>query len=301
MLIALAIAGQAQAAEESGEGGAPEPYAYAYEGSDHAAAEERTPEGKVQGYYTLKDADGRARRVEYYADESGFHANVQTNEHGTKTSNPADAQVLASPANAEQLVYYQQAPQPVRQQAVSQQVVLEAVQQPQVQQQQVQQERVTYQYQPGVAYSGINRAQYSYYPGYSTSGYTNSAYYPGSSYNYNNYAYQVPTSAYGANSGYTGYGLTNGAVYGGYNYHTPGSYYAARSSNSNVVRPVVSNSVVPATTQVLRTVTVPSVVGYSGFSGQTIPVVGTSATGTTLGSSNYSILQKRSAKENGPK
>lgn len=233
---------------ESGENAAPEPYAYGYETDSHAASEQRDQSGKVTGFYTLTDADGRARRVEYYADESGFHANVQTNEVGTKSDNPADVQILASPPTEAQFVY--QAQNYVQQAPPSQQVLVQ--QAPQQQQQ-----TVTYQYKPAVG--GVS---YQYQPGY-TYGYS-SQYQPASTYGYTT-EYQAPGSVYqsvtpgvvtSTTSNTGSLGVANGAVYGGYNYHLPASYYEARSRG--VIQPAQVGAI-GGTTTVSRYTSQPAV------------------------------------------
>lgn len=40
----------------------------------------------------MTNADGSVRIVKYVADHNGFRADVDTNEAGTKTSNPANAE-----------------------------------------------------------------------------------------------------------------------------------------------------------------------------------------------------------------
>ncbi|OTF80041.1 cuticle protein-like protein [Euroglyphus maynei] len=52
--------------------------------------------GNVQGSYSYRDAYGLARVVNYVADHNGFRAEIQTNEPGTETSNPAGATILSS-------------------------------------------------------------------------------------------------------------------------------------------------------------------------------------------------------------
>ncbi|EEC08503.1 cuticular protein, putative, partial [Ixodes scapularis] len=73
---------------------APIPYAFNYlsqlvDGS-HSHEEQGDGNGRVTGRYTLTDADGRSRTVTYTADENGFRAQVETNEQGTESKNPAD-------------------------------------------------------------------------------------------------------------------------------------------------------------------------------------------------------------------
>jgi hypothetical protein len=73
----------------------PTPYSFGYEapaiGGTHSRQESGDGFGRVQGSYQLQEADGRIRIVEYYADETGFHANVRTNELGTETSSAGTA------------------------------------------------------------------------------------------------------------------------------------------------------------------------------------------------------------------
>jgi len=83
---------------------APKPYSFGYNapaiGGGSSRHESSDGNGRVVGSYTVVDADGRARVVDYYADETGFHANVKTNEPGTANQNPADVSVesYAAPA-----------------------------------------------------------------------------------------------------------------------------------------------------------------------------------------------------------
>lgn len=51
--------------------------------------------GKI-GSYSYTDADGMTRIVRYVADAEGFHVKIETNEPGTKSSNPADAEILST-------------------------------------------------------------------------------------------------------------------------------------------------------------------------------------------------------------
>lgn len=72
------------------------PYSFSYsatdprDGSSHARSETSDVTGRVVGFYTLRTADGRSRRVNYVADERGFRAEVVTNEPGTQSLNPAN-------------------------------------------------------------------------------------------------------------------------------------------------------------------------------------------------------------------
>ncbi|XP_054718377.1 adult-specific rigid cuticular protein 15.7-like [Uloborus diversus] len=76
---------------------APKPYSFGYEapaiGGSSSRQESSDGNGRVTGSYTVTDADGRVRVVDYYADETGFHANVKTNEPGTANQDPADVSV----------------------------------------------------------------------------------------------------------------------------------------------------------------------------------------------------------------
>ena len=86
--------------------GPPAPYAYAYATQDaegSSSVEESTDgNGKIVGKYTMQLSDGRTRTVTYWADESGFHADIVTNELGTESKNPADVTIQSSaPTGAE--------------------------------------------------------------------------------------------------------------------------------------------------------------------------------------------------------
>lgn len=73
------------------------------------------------GSYSYTDPNGITRTVRYVADAGGFRATVETNEPGTKTSNPADAPFLsnavepppAPPAAKPAAVVVRPAPRPV--------------------------------------------------------------------------------------------------------------------------------------------------------------------------------------------
>lgn len=59
--------------------------------------EESGDENNVKtGSYSYADADGINRVVRYVADATGFHVKIETNEPGTKTSSPADAEIISS-------------------------------------------------------------------------------------------------------------------------------------------------------------------------------------------------------------
>jgi len=105
LLVACFVAvAYAQKAEE--QYGPPEPYQYAYKTDDAegSSSHEQSTDGtgRVQGKYTIDLADGRSRTVTYWADETGFHADIITNELGTESKNPADVTIQSSaPTGAE--------------------------------------------------------------------------------------------------------------------------------------------------------------------------------------------------------
>ncbi|GBN03901.1 Adult-specific rigid cuticular protein 15.5 [Araneus ventricosus] len=70
-------------------------YAFNYGTANNARAEIGDAAGNKQGSYTITDADGRARRVDYVADAAGFRASVKTNEPGTALSAPASAAIVS--------------------------------------------------------------------------------------------------------------------------------------------------------------------------------------------------------------
>ncbi|KAH6938971.1 hypothetical protein HPB50_015332 [Hyalomma asiaticum] len=74
----------------------PQPYSFSYDTTDEFGTrltrEESSDANNVKvGSYSYTDATGVGRTVKYTADADGFHATVETNEPGTKSSNPADA------------------------------------------------------------------------------------------------------------------------------------------------------------------------------------------------------------------
>ncbi|KAH6927597.1 hypothetical protein HPB50_006133 [Hyalomma asiaticum] len=79
----------------------PMPYGFKYEaygddGGGHTREESADGSGRVVGSYTIFSPEGFLRRVFYEADENGFRAHVETNEPGTKTSNPADVTIVST-------------------------------------------------------------------------------------------------------------------------------------------------------------------------------------------------------------
>ncbi|KAM7301824.1 uncharacterized protein ISCGN_017341 [Ixodes scapularis] len=80
---------------------APQPYSFGYDNVDEFGTRlTRQETGDVNnnkvGSYGYVDASGVARTVNYVADAFGYRATVQTNEPGTKTSEPADAPTFSS-------------------------------------------------------------------------------------------------------------------------------------------------------------------------------------------------------------
>ncbi|CAL1290245.1 unnamed protein product [Larinioides sclopetarius] len=80
--------------------------------------------GKVQGSYSLNNAEGHYRVVEYVADQDGFRAVIRTNEPGTKSMNPANVIIQSeSGTNEYNPVVYQPVAEepasPVREPVVS--------------------------------------------------------------------------------------------------------------------------------------------------------------------------------------
>jgi hypothetical protein len=85
--------------------GPPQPYEFSYSTQDHdgSHAHSQTSDGStVRGHYMIEMADGTMRKVEYHADESGFHAKIVTNELGTESKNPADVIIQSSALTGEQ-------------------------------------------------------------------------------------------------------------------------------------------------------------------------------------------------------
>lgn len=86
----------------------PEPYSFAYsadteDGASSSREESQDANGVVTGFYTIQEADGRSRRVDYVADENGYRATVTTNEIGTANENPADVIMQSSAPSAADL------------------------------------------------------------------------------------------------------------------------------------------------------------------------------------------------------
>uniref|UniRef100_A0A023GMM1 Putative cuticle protein n=1 Tax=Amblyomma triste TaxID=251400 RepID=A0A023GMM1_AMBTT len=93
----------AAAQQSPADGQPPQPYTFSYDNTDEfgtrISQEETGDENNNKvGSYSYTDAAGLTRTVKYTADADGFHVVVETNEPGTKTSNPADAQYISNAA-----------------------------------------------------------------------------------------------------------------------------------------------------------------------------------------------------------
>jgi len=79
-------------------------YAFGYNIVDELGAQNGREEkgdayGNKVGSYSLTDIDGRARRVDYVADDFGFRATINTNEPGTAPSQTGAATYLGAPGH----------------------------------------------------------------------------------------------------------------------------------------------------------------------------------------------------------
>ncbi|KAM7301563.1 cuticle protein 16.8-like [Ixodes scapularis] len=89
------------AAQVAVENNPPQPYTFSFDNTDEFGTRLTRQEtgdefnGKV-GSYSYTDAAGVHRTVNYIADAAGFRATVDTNEPGTKTSEPADAATVSA-------------------------------------------------------------------------------------------------------------------------------------------------------------------------------------------------------------
>ncbi|KAH6938973.1 hypothetical protein HPB50_015334 [Hyalomma asiaticum] len=96
--LAAYAAGQVVVQQEDGP---PQPYSFNYDTTDEFGTrmtrEETSDENNHKvGSYSYTDANGLTRTVRYVADADGFRVTVETNEPGTRTSNPADVQITSS-------------------------------------------------------------------------------------------------------------------------------------------------------------------------------------------------------------
>lgn len=318
----IALVGYQAKAQEAANGeaasgeaaGAPEPYSYSYETESHGAAEQRDASGKVTGYYTINDADGRQRRVEYFADESGFHAKVQTNEVGTKSENSADVEVQASPPTEGQLAgYYKQEYSVSQQQAgafasppSTTSVTTSTVQQPS----RSSSSYYSYQQQSPQQFVGYGPAGYGYQTvsGYAPAGYGYSGYGQGG---YGSGVYKAQYSSYGAPAQYVGYT----------GYNVPASQYNYKvTTTSNTAQPaqysagfgnvgaggVTSSRYVSSSVQPSSSSSSSSSYRSSGYQSSSGPGAVSYSTGVVpagpnpnvVGSSNFLVLKKRSSQDN---
>ena len=74
----------------------PKPYSFGYNtvdeyGTQLGRQEVADGNGNVRGSYSYRDPNGQFRQVQYVADQAGFRAEVDTNEHGVVSHRPADA------------------------------------------------------------------------------------------------------------------------------------------------------------------------------------------------------------------
>ncbi|XP_065289978.1 cuticle protein 16.8-like [Dermacentor albipictus] len=79
----------------------PQPYSFSFDNTDEYGTRltrEETGDANNNkvGSYSYTDATGISRTVKYTADAEGFHVTVETNEPGTKSSNPADVLYTSS-------------------------------------------------------------------------------------------------------------------------------------------------------------------------------------------------------------
>lgn len=81
------------------------PYSFSHDNTDEFGTritrEETSDENNNKvGSYSYTDPNGITRTVRYVADADGFRVTVETNEPGTKTSNPADAPFYSNAVEA---------------------------------------------------------------------------------------------------------------------------------------------------------------------------------------------------------
>ncbi|CAN7996885.1 unnamed protein product [Ixodes pacificus] len=79
----------------------PQPYNFGFDNTDEFGTrlvrqETGDKDNTKIGSYSYTDAYGITRTVKYVADADGFRATVETNEPGTKTSSPADTEIVAA-------------------------------------------------------------------------------------------------------------------------------------------------------------------------------------------------------------
>ncbi|XP_046913272.2 cuticle protein 10.9 [Dermatophagoides farinae] len=80
----------------------PQPYSFNIESVDENGTisqrqEQGDEQGRITGQYSFQNPQtGIYRIVSYTSDENGFNARVETNEPGTKTSNPANVEIIST-------------------------------------------------------------------------------------------------------------------------------------------------------------------------------------------------------------
>ena len=82
-------AGRSARLEQEEPAGPPVPFMFGFESQAKDGVQSRMEtqdaSGKVTGSYSIQNADGTFRTVEYYADDTGFHPIIKTNEFSTQT------------------------------------------------------------------------------------------------------------------------------------------------------------------------------------------------------------------------
>ncbi|KAI2796368.1 hypothetical protein BLOT_015820 [Blomia tropicalis] len=77
--------------------GPPRPFSFGFmsmaNDGTQSRQESQDASGKVTGSYEIVDAQGITRRVEYWADDSGFHAEIKSNEPGLEGSDLGSAKI----------------------------------------------------------------------------------------------------------------------------------------------------------------------------------------------------------------
>ncbi|XP_054152862.1 uncharacterized protein LOC128951640 [Oppia nitens] len=90
----------------------PEPYKFSYSvddpdtGASSSREESQDANGEIVGFYNIKDADGRTRRVDYTAGKDGFKATIKSNEEGLNSRAPADVNIELSGQPSERIASY---------------------------------------------------------------------------------------------------------------------------------------------------------------------------------------------------
>ncbi|XP_017483032.1 PREDICTED: cuticle protein 10.9-like [Rhagoletis zephyria] len=75
----------------------PQPFSFGFmsmaKDGQQSRMESQDASGRVTGSYSIVDANGITRIVEYYADDTGFHANIKSNENGIETGELGSATI----------------------------------------------------------------------------------------------------------------------------------------------------------------------------------------------------------------